>query len=274
MYVKHMGQAISAIIGRELKRMVRQRGRLVSAVVRPLLWLLLIGGGFQSLLTHLGTDAYQQFLVPGLIGMTLLFGSILASLSLVSDHESGVMRMLVIAPFPHYWIVLARTISATLVGLMQALLLLVVLAILGYWSVWSVNIWLPIGMLLTGLVSASSGMLIAVQTRSIENFAVMMNFVIFPMFFLSGALYPLTHLPLWLKTLSLLNPFSYGVDLLKHGMVTEHSTGLLRADLAIGLDIAVLLGFSIIAISYACWRFSQDSVFEGVARLLSEGRKR
>lgn len=263
--------AIKAIIGREIKRMLRQRGRLLSSMIRPLIWLLIIGGGFGAMLEQTGTENYQQFLVPGLLCMVLLFGGMLASLSMVYDKESGVMRMLVIAPFAHYWIVLARSLSATLAGLVQALLLVIILFALGYLG-GPLNIGLFIlGLLLTAALSASFGMLIAVFSKSLDNFAVIMNFVIFPVFFLSGALYPLEHLPYWLKLITLLNPFSYGVDLLKHSLLLESSHGL-GAEFNLWLDIGVQTGCIVLALWIACLRFSRAPVIESLASQLSGTR--
>lgn len=267
-----MWRPVWAIIRRELIRTVRQRGRLVSALVRPLIWLLVIGTGFGAMLGRLGSAGYQHFLVPGLIGMVLLFGALLASLSLVYDKETGVMRMLLIAPFPRGWVIVARTLSAATVAILQALLLTAVLALLGYFRF---DFSLPLfatGLITTALTCAAMGMLIAVWTKTLDNFAVIMNFFIFPVFFLSGALYPIEHLPAALKVVTLLNPFSYGVDLLKHAMMPGISTSF-GADFSPMLDLAVLVGFSVLATGVAAWRFSQDSFMETLAGLLSRPQR-
>jgi ABC-2 type transport system permease protein len=266
-----MWRPLWAIVKRELKWTVRQRGRLVSAMVRPLLWLLTVGAGFEAILSQTGEANYRTFLVPGLLAMVLLFGAMLASLSMVHDRESGVLRMMIIAPFAHSWIVVARWISATLVGLVQATMLLVVLGAMGYLSGDISVLLLGIGLLATSMMCASIGILIAVSTRALDNFAVVMNFVIFPVFFLSGALYPVHRLPAWLKLVAAANPFSYGVDLLKHAMA--HSRALLfGADFGVGVDLLVLATFTALAVAIATVRFSQDSVLEPLARWLSNGR--
>ncbi|MFN7278448.1 MAG: ABC transporter permease, partial [Betaproteobacteria bacterium] len=125
------GRAVLAVLQRELVKMLRQRTRLLAAMVRPLIWLLVIGGGFGAVLTADGLP-YQQFLAPGVVGMTMLFAAMLSALTMVYDKESGVMRMLVIAPFPHFWIVLAKAAAAVAAALVQALMLLVLLAALGF----------------------------------------------------------------------------------------------------------------------------------------------
>jgi ABC-type transport system involved in cytochrome c biogenesis permease component len=145
---------IYAVIEREVVRMFRQRTRLVSAMVRPLIWLFVIGAGFGAVIGRSGEADYQQFLAPGVLGMTILFGAMLAALTMVYDKESGVMRMLIIAPFPHHWIVVAKTIAAALAGLIQAALLLVVFAVLGFLS-WRMNYpLLLVGILITLLCGA------------------------------------------------------------------------------------------------------------------------
>lgn len=266
-------RAIKAIIGRELTRMMRQRGRLLSAMVRPLIWLLVIGSGFGAMLQRYGSTDYQQFLIPGLMCMVLLFGAMLASLSLVYDKESGVMRMLVIAPFSHYWIILARTVSAAIAGLVQVFMLIVILIAIGFLSLPVGYGLFALGLVMTALLCASFGMVIAVFSKSLDNFAVIMNFVIFPVFFLSGALYPLEHLPLWLKSITLLNPFSYGVDLLKHALLQGDRVAGLGAEFSVWTDIGVQPACIIAALLVACVRFSQAPVMESLARILSAPRR-
>ncbi|MGH8583867.1 MAG: ABC transporter permease [Gammaproteobacteria bacterium] len=264
-----MWRAIKAIIGRDLKRMLRQRGRLVSSLVRPLMWLFVIGSGYQALLS--GAGDYRQFLVPGLLAMVLLFGALLPALSIVYDQESGVMRMLIVAPFPRYIIILARTLSASLIGLIQAALFLMVLAALGYVSL-AEPLHFILGLLLTAAACASTGSLVAVFSKGLEDFAVIMNFVIFPMFFLSGALYPVNELPLALKLLASANPVSYGVDLLKHGMLGGGSAGF-RPDFSVLRDLLALTGYITAGLTAACIRFSQAPVLESLARILGGSRR-
>ncbi len=265
-------RAITAIIGRELKRTLRQRGRLLSSLARPLLWLVVIGGGVETMVARNGT--YRDFLVPGLVAMSLLFGGMLAALSLVHDKESGVLRLLLVAPIHHGWIVVARTLSAAAAALLQATLLLVVLAACGRLGV--ITDWplLAAGLVLTALTAATLGMLVAVWARSLENFAVMMNLVIFPLLFLSGALYPVQGLPVWLKAVAVANPFSYGVDLLKHACGTASTSGpaSFAPDFSPGADLLVLIGFVMVGTAVAAWRFSSASTIAALGRLIGAGK--
>lgn len=246
---------VKAVVGRELSKLFRQRARLISSMVRPMIWLLVIGSGVGSMLQGEQQEGYLTFLVPGILAMTLLFASLLSALTLVYDKEFGVMRMMMIAPIAHYWIVLSKLIAATLTALVQAVLLLILLIVLGLVPIDIALMLLPPA-ILTAICCAAIGGLIAVWSKSIDNFAVIMNFFIFPVFFLSGALYPVNQLPAYLHYIVLVNPFSYGVDLLKHAVPN------VATDFSIATDIAVLVGFSTVAILIACWRFSRESVHE------------
>jgi ABC-2 type transport system permease protein len=257
-----------AVLEREVLKLLRQRGRLLSSMVRPLLWLLVIGAGFGAMQGASGRPGYQAFLVPGVLGMTLLFGAMLAALSTVYDKESGVMRMLVIAPVAHYWIALAKALGAALAALIQALLLLALLALLGYVSSQMSLPLLALGLFGTALACASLGMLVAAWTRTLDNYATVMNLVIFPVFFLSGSLYPVQHLPPPLRLVASVNPFTHGVDLLKQSAIAGPGVAA-GADFSLGLDLAVLIGFSAVALLIASVRLSRDSASEPLVHRLA-----
>ena len=246
---------VKAVVKRELIKTFRQRARLLSAMVRPMIWLLVIGSGVGSMLSGSQQEGYLQFLVPGIVAMTLLFAALLSALTLVYDKEFGVMRMMLIAPIAHYWIVLAKLIAATLTAMVQAVLLLIILWAIGLIE-FSSLLWLLPPALVTAICCASMGGLIAVFSKTLDNFAVIMNFFIFPVFFLSGALYPVSQLPELLRWVVLINPFSYGVDLLKHAVPGT------QTDFSILTNLSVLIVFSGVAVFIACWRFSRESVHE------------
>ncbi len=257
---------VYAVLEREVLRMARQRARLLSAMVRPLIWLFVIGAGFGAAMQGAGPD-YQRYLVPGVTGMTLLFGAMLAALSMVLDKESGVMRMLIVAPMAHAWIVAAKLLSSALAGIVQALLLLGVLALCGFVAADTRFGLLALALVPTALACGAIGILVAAFTRTLDNYAAIMNFVIFPVFFLSGSLYPVERLPSVLKAIALANPYTYGVDLLKHAFGSR-SPGL-GADFSAGLDLAVLAGFTCAALALASWRFSRESAHEPLIHRLT-----
>jgi len=257
-----------AVLEREVLRMIRQRTRLVAAMVRPLIWLLVIGGGFNSVIGRAHGVDYQDFLVPGVLGMTTLFGAMLAALTTVYDKESGVMRMMIVAPLPHAWIVLAKMVSAALAAIVQALLLIALLLLLGHFGNGTDWALLAAAVAAASFACAGIGMVTASFTRTLDNFAATMNFVIFPVFFLSGSLYPVQSLPVALKRVATINPYTYGVDLLKHAILPAS----VPTDFSVALDIAVLAGFSIVALTVASWRFSQESAYEPMIRVLAGKR--
>lgn len=179
--------------------------------------------------------------------------------------------MLVIAPFEHYWIVLAKIIGAAIAAIIQALLLLALLWVLGFLKDGISAPLLILALVSTSLACAGVGMLIAAWTPTLENYAVIMNLVIFPMFFLSGALYPVQHLPDVLRWIAGINPYTYGVDLLKHATLTQAPAGF-GTDFTVATDVAVLVAFTIAATIVACWRFSRDTAYEPLVHKLSKAR--
>lgn len=149
---------------------------------------------------------------------------------------------------------------------------MVLLALLGYLRFAAIDVpLLLLGLLLVPFACAGIGMLAAAFTKTLDNFAALMNFVIFPVFFLSGSLYPITQLPPWLRTVATLNPYTYGVDLLKHALLTGVE-GRFAPEFSVGLDVAVLVGFTITAVTIACVRFSGEAAFDSVIRVLT-GKK-
>ncbi len=253
-----MGRLLQAIIGRELLRLFRQRGRFGSAMVRPLIWLFVIGSGISATMGEIGDPGYQRFLLPGVLGMVLLFGAMLVALSVVYDKESGAMRLLMIAPVRHSWIVLAKIASAVIVSLLQVIAFAALLVPFGFFDTNVSPGLLAVALLSTAMVCASLGMLVAVHSSTLENFSVVMNFVIFPVFFTSGALYPVAHLPQALQLVAMINPFTYGVDLLKHALLGG-AVSPFPADFGIGLDLTVVWGFILVASLVSCLRFSREA---------------
>tara|TARA_E500000331_G_C17263031_1_gene716019 strand:+ start:2817 stop:3608 length:792 start_codon:yes stop_codon:yes gene_type:complete len=245
---------VFAVVERDLVKLFRQKGRLLSALVRPLIWLFVIGAGFDVLIEP-KESGYRSFLIPGVLGMAVLFGALLGALSTVYEKESGVMKIMIIAPLKHYWIVFAKMTSASISACVQVVLLLIVLALLGDIDR-NLN-WLLLGfsIILLSLACSGIGMLVAAFSKTLDNFAAIMNFVIFPVFFLSGSLYPVSNLPGLLGILAKLNPYTYGVDLLKHS-VNVPSGG--DADFTIVQNVSIILLFTATAFVVSSWRFSRD----------------
>jgi ABC-2 type transport system permease protein len=241
--------AIYVVVARELIKFVRERGRLISTLVRPLIWLFLVGGGMSRVVSPTMGVPYMQFIFPGIIGMTILFSSIFSSISIIWDKEFGFMKEMLAAPVSRFSIVVGKALSGTAVSTIQALLIVLLFPLLGLkLGLSQIILVLCISMLLAFCLS-SLGILIASFYESFESFSVIMNFIVMPMFFLSGAMYPVKLLPHVLGIFTRINPLTYGIDALKY-MVFPRST-LIAHDFPLGLDIAVIASSSIVLVIIA-----------------------
>jgi len=237
--------AVYVIVAREFKKFVRERSRLVSAVARPLVWLFLVGGGMSRLVPAGGGVSYMQFLFPGILGMTILFSAMLSSISIIWDKEFGFMKEILVAPISRFSVVVGKATSGMLISTLQAVIILAFFPFLG----------LKLGILqITGIIIvcfvlsfaiASLGIVLAAFHENYESFSVIMNFIVMPMFFLSGAMYPVKLMPSVLRALTRLNPLTYGVDALKH-LVFPLETGQMGPDFRLFIDIAVIAASSVI----------------------------
>ena len=222
--MKHAFIALSVISARELRRFLSQRGRFLSALVRPLVWLLIFATGFRAALgvsiipPYQTYITYEVYILPGLCGMILLFNGMQSSLSLVYDREVGPMRLLLTAPLPRWWLLFSKLIAGVLVGVFQVYTFLAIAALFGVSLPTMGYLLLLPALLSVGLMLGALGLLLSSVIRQLENFATVMNFVIFPLFFLSSALYPLWRMresSELLYYICALNPFTYAVELIR-----------------------------------------------------------
>ena len=224
MKLLHYWRALWGIIGRELLRFVRQRERFISALVRPLIWLFVFAAGFRAALgiaimppyeTYI---LYEVYITPGLVGMIQLFNGMQSSLSMVYDREMGSMRNLLVSPLPRWFLLVSKLLAGVTVSIFQVL---VFLSIAWFYEIvlpWQGYLWAIPALFLSGLMLGSLGLLLSSFIKQLENFAGVMNFVIFPMFFMSTALYPLWKLKESSELLYMLaqyNPFSQAVELIR-----------------------------------------------------------
>jgi ABC-2 type transport system permease protein len=256
---------VVAVVVREFQRFGRQRGRLLSTFARPLLWLVVIGSGFEKVVPSEGTVSYKQFLLPGIYGMVLLFSTMLAALATVHDREFGPIRMLLVAPVPRGVAVIAKTISSTLLGVLQAVLLLPLIWILGLRPSAPALLEFLGALALAALALSSLGMVLASRLRSIENFAGVMNFLMFPMFFLSSALYPASTLPGFLQPFVRADPLTYGIDLMRHPLLHGLYPANLGSDYTARFDVWVLLALTLVLLALAGMLFGEE---EHLGRIL------
>ena len=221
---------LQGIIRREALRFLHQRERFIAALVRPLIWLLVFAVGFRAVLgvsiiqpydTYI---TYETYIIPGLVAMIQLFYGMQSSLTLVYDREMGSMRLLLTSPLPRWYLLLCKLLAGTFVSLFQVYAFLIIAEIvivdLPLWGLLAV---LPV-LVISGLMLGAIGMLLSSTIRQLENFAGVMNFVIFPMFFLSSALYPL-----WkiresnelIYQLCAINPFTHVVESIRFALYLE-----------------------------------------------------
>jgi len=237
--------AIYVIVAREFKKFVRERSRLVSAIARPLVWLFLVGAGMSRLVPPVDGVSYMQFIFPGILGMTILFSAMFSSISIIWDKEFGFMKEILVAPVSRLTIVIGKALSGSIVSTLQAVIVLLLFPLLGL-KLGAADI---IGaVIICALVSFSVsafGIVIATFYESYESFSAIMNFIIMPMFFLSGAMYPVKLLPDVLRLAAKLNPLTYGVDALKH-VISPLAHGPMSPDFSLAADLAVISALSVI----------------------------
>ncbi len=206
--------AVHGIVVRDLSRSFRQKSRLIGGLARPFMWLLLVGTGFNAIARVEGVASYREFVYPGLVVMASLFGAMLTAISTVYDREFGVLRLMLASPAGVGAILAGRLIAATAIGALQGGIVLLFLPLVA--PVTPAQCVAAAGALLVGAAAAAVvGLLVAAPLRSVENFAGVINVVLFPMLFLSGALYPTADLPAAWRIAAALNPVTYAVDLMR-----------------------------------------------------------
>ncbi|MEW6053298.1 MAG: ABC transporter permease [Nitrospirota bacterium] len=236
--------AVYVIVAREFKKFTREKSRLFSAIARPLLWLFIVGAGISRLVPHDTGVPYTQFIFPGIIGMTILFSSIFSSISIIWDKEFGFMKEILVAPVSRFSIVIGKALSGTIVSTIQAVIILALFPFLGFrLGMLQIVEVIAVCVSLSFCISAF-GIVIATFYDSYESFSVIMNFIIMPMFFLSGAMYPVKLLPGMLQLVARLNPLTYGIDIIKHVMFPDMA-GRMGPDFSLITSISVILAASV-----------------------------
>jgi len=223
--LRHYAICMTGIVWREGLRFLHQRERFISALVRPLVWLFIFAAGFRqvlgvSIIPPYDTYVlYEVYITPGLMAMIQLFNGMQSSLSMVYDREMGNMRTLLVSPMPRWFLLSSKLIAGTAVSLLQVYAYLIIAY---FWEIEPPTPWVYLtvlpALILVGLMLGSFGLLLSSLIKQLENFAGVMNFVIFPMFFASSALYPLWRVKEsspWLYYVCQANPFTHAVELIR-----------------------------------------------------------
>ena len=228
MQIAHAARALRALTTREMIKFVQQRGRLLSALVRPLMWLAVFAAGFYNVFgvsiipPYKTYITYQVYIVPGLLGIILLFHGMQSSLSMVYDREMGVMRLLLTAPLPRWVLLACKLVAGTALSVITCYVFLAVCILFDVTFEPSGWLYVLPALIVSGLMLGALWLFLSVYIRQVENFAGAMNFVMFPMFFFSSALYPLWKLreggSEFIYLVSLANPFTYAVELIRFAL--------------------------------------------------------
>ncbi len=242
---------IYAIWRREMLRFIREKSRIISSLATPLLWLWVFGSGLQTARMPVGEN-YQAFIFPGILGMTLLFTSVFSGVSVIWDREFGFLKEILVAPVARPSIVIGKALGGGTSAFIQALILLPLSPLVGvHLTVGGILLLIPF-MIMVSIGLVSTGLLIASLMESMEGFNLIMGFAVMPMFFLSGALFPLSGVPGWLKVLSYLDPLTYGVDTLRWVLVPGFTPVL-----PIHIETIITAGFAVAMILVCSYTFSR-----------------
>jgi ABC-2 type transport system permease protein len=239
---------------RELKRYSRSRAQVVASLGSPILYLIAFGFGLGPVFRKAGQGSYLQFIAPGVIAMTVLFSAIFSGMGLLWDRQFGFLKETLVAPVARLHIMIGRTLGGASVSMIQGLLILIVCLIMGFRPAHLSTLPLALGfMALIAIVFASLGTAIGSTLQNMQGFQLIMNFLVMPIFFLSGALYPLDGLPKALAVVTRVDPLTYGIDGLRNAFIAASHFG-------VALDATVLAVVASIFVALGAYSFSRLQV--------------
>lgn len=230
-------QAIAVIWYRDVIRFLRDRPQILGSIARPILWLLFVGFGLGAAFREVHGMPYIQFIFPGVVALNLLFASFLSAISIIWDREFGFLREILVAPIPRTSIALGKAASGATTAVLQGLIVLAFAPVV-HVSISLAQLLASVGLMFAlAFACTSIGILIASRMTSFEGFGVISNFIIMPMFVLSGAIFPVEGLPSWLAVFLHVNPMTYGVDGLRSILLGRHSFPLM-------VDVGFVVAFA------------------------------
>jgi ABC-2 type transport system permease protein len=239
---------------REVKRYLRSRPQIIASLAQPLLYLLVLGFGLGAVFESSGQGSYIQFIGPGVIAMGILFTSIFSGIGLLWDRQFGFLKETLVAPVPRLQIMVGRTLGGATIAMIQGTLVLIVCMIAGFrpQSISAIPLAL-LFMALTAIVFAALGTAIGSSLKDMQGFQLIMNFMVMPIFFLSGALFPLSNLPAALMFATRIDPMAYGVDGLRAAFIG-------RAEIGVATDVIVLTMVAMLFLALGARAFSRIQV--------------
>lgn len=239
---------------REVKRYLRSKPQMIASLAQPLLYLLVLGFGLGPVFQQSGRGSYLQFIAPGVIGMAVLFTATFSGIGLLWDRQFGFLKETLVAPVPRLHIMAGRTLGGATIAMIQGLLVLIICFVAGF-RVTSVAA-VPLALLfmaLTAVVFAAFGTAIGSNLKDMQGFQFIMNFLVLPIFFLSGALFPLANLPTALAAATRLDPLAYGIDGLRGALIGASYFGL-------AIDSGVLAVVAAAFLMLGAWSFSRIQI--------------
>jgi ABC-2 type transport system permease protein len=248
---------------RDILRFFSDRMRIVSSLGQPLLFLFVFGGGLAPVMSGLGGGAldFKQFMFPGILGMNVLFTAVFSAVSIVWDREFGFLKEVLVAPVSRTSVAIGKVAGGSTVAMFQGALLLVLAPLIGIsLTLWQIVRLLGL-MLLLAIVMSAFGIMLAARQKTMEGFQMIMQFLLMPMLFLSGAFFPLNEVPTWLEVLARIDPVSYGVDPLRQVMLEGDVPAQVIESLSlhpVGVDIAVMVGLAALFLVPGIWLFSRQ----------------
>lgn len=252
-------RAVYIIWLRDLKRYFRDRARIIGSLASPIIFIFILGQGLastigQNLPVGGGSLDYKTFIFPGILGMTVLFAGVFASVSIVWDREFGFLKEMLVAPVPSWSIAVGKVISGATIASIQGCIMLLLAPFAGVSLSPLIIVELIPTLFLVACSMTGLGVLVASRLKSMQGFQMIMNFIMMPMFFISGAMFPLANAPAWMDTLSKVDPLTYGVDALRGIVLTGIPTRY-----AFTTDIAVIALLSAAMVAIAISTFSRQT---------------
>ena len=239
---------------RQIKKYLRSTARLVGSLAQPIIFLLMFGYGFGGSFGA-GTN-YLDFLAPGIIGMSIIFTAIFAGLEVIWDRQFGFLKETLVAPMSRVDVMIGRTAGAATVATLQGVVVLLISLFFGFQPVtWGAVLPAVFIMFLIALIFSSIGTVIGSLLDDMQAFSLIINFLVQPLFFLSGALFTLQGLPIWLSAISRIDPLTYGVDALRVLLADIGHT-----DLGLGLDTVVLIVFAVVFVLVGGYFFNKIEI--------------
>jgi ABC-2 type transport system permease protein len=249
-----MWRAIYIMWLRQMKRYLRSRARIFASLAQPLLFLVTFGFGFSAVFRAAGAGNYIQFLAPGIIAMGIVFSSVFSGIEVMWDRQFGFLKETMVAPVPRLGLMIGRTLGGASVALIQGVLVLIITLIVGFRpESWLLVPLAAVVMALVSVIFTAFGTAVGATLKDMQGFQLIMNFIIMPIFFLSGALFPLTGLPDAMAWVVQANPLAYGIDALRALLIGASQFNL-------GLDFTVLIAASAILLGVGSYFFTRIEV--------------